>query len=292
MKVIVFGGSGFLGSHVADVLAEQGHEVTIFDIKEHPELRNDQKMILGDALNEKEVAKVIKSHDYVYHFAGLASLDDARTKPLDTAIQNIQGTINILEACKKEKVKRFIYASTVYVYSEKGGFYRCSKQASEQYIEEYQRQYGVKYTILRYGTIYGRRATKSNSIYRYLNQALKEKKIVCGSSGEEVREYIYVRDAAELSVQILEPKHENKHIIITGHHPMKFKDFLSMVNEILGGELKIKLNASAKNSAHYDLTPYSFNPKIGYKLTSNSYLDMGQGLLECIDDINNKPERS
>ena len=69
---------------------------------------------------------------------------------------------------------------------------------------------------------------------------------------------------------------------------MKFLDFLNMVNEILGGKIGIQLTPASKDPAHYNMTPYSFNPKIGYKLTSNSYLDMGQGLLECIDDLNRR----
>ena len=290
MKVVVFGGAGFLGSHVCDILSEQGHEVVIFDAKKSPYRQKRQQEIIGDVLDADKVKKALKGVDYVYHFAGLADLDDAQTKPMDTAVQNINGTINILEACKQEGIKRFLYASTVYVYSEKGGFYRCSKQAAESYIEEYQKSYGLNYTILRYGTLYGPRANEHNSIYRYLSQALTAKTIECSSSGEEVREYIYVRDAAELSVQVLDEKHQNKHIIITGHHPMKFKDFLNMINEILGGQLKIKYNIEPADSSHYNITPYSFRTKIGYKLTSTSYLDMGQGILECIYDINSRSE--
>ncbi|MGE0268320.1 MAG: NAD-dependent epimerase/dehydratase family protein [Candidatus Omnitrophota bacterium] len=287
MKVIVFGGSGFVGSHVADSLSDEGYRVTIFDKTISHYLRNDQEMIIGDILDPDAVSDAIEGHDYVYNFAGVADLDDATTRPVDTVRQNIQGTVSILEACRSERVRRLVYASTVYVYSERGGFYRCSKQAAELYIEEYQRKYGLEYTILRYGTVYGPRADESNSVYRYLKQALTGRKIVCSASGKEMREYIYIKDAAKLSVQILsDKKHINNHIIITGHHPMRFTDFLNMINEILGNNIEIELTSADTDSAHYNMTPYSFTPKIGYKLTTDCYLDMGQGLLECINGIN------
>jgi len=285
MKTIVFGGSGFIGSHVADSLSESGYEVKIFDREPSPYLQSSQEMVVGDILDEKTVNSAVEGCDYLYHFAGLADLDDATVKPLKTVDQNIRGTAILLEAARKAKTKRFVFASTVYVYSNKGGFYRCSKQAAELYIEEYQKCYGLDYSILRYGTVYGPRADKRNSVYRYLKQALEEARIFSSGYGEEMREYIHVRDAARLNVDILSDKHKNQHVIITGHHPMRFKDLLFTIKEILSDKIEIEFKAPEPGSAHYKLTPYSFVPKIGYKLTSNSYCDLGQGLLECLNEI-------
>ena len=86
-------------------------------------------------------------------------------------------------------------------------------------------------------------------------------------------------------MNILGDKHKNQHIIITGHHQMKARDFLYTIKEILDNKVEIEFNKSNQDSAHYTLTPYSFIPKIGYKLTTNRYFDMGQGLLECMNEI-------
>lgn len=284
LKAVVFGGAGFLGSHVADCLTERGYAVTLFDQRQSPYLKEGQEMFIGSVLDEDAVKKVLRGADYIYHFAGIADLDDATTQPIETIRLNIEGTSRILEAARHEKPKRFVYASTIYVYSEKGGFYRCSKQSAELYIEEFQRKYSIDFTILRYGTLYGPRATSSNSVYRYVSQALKDGVIVYDGTGDEMREYIHVCDAAKLSADILSDAYRNKHVIVTGHHPMKFKHLLEMINEILGNKIKMK-NVGASDSVHYTLTPYSFNPKIGMKLTSNCYIDMGQGLLECCREI-------
>jgi UDP-glucose 4-epimerase len=285
MKTIVFGGSGLIGSHVADRLTEAGYDVTIFDLKPSPYLLPGQEIIIGDILDKKAVSDAVKGCDYIYNFAGMADLDAATTEPLRTIEQNIVGTAILLEATLRSRAKRFIQASTIYVYSDTGGFYRCSKQAAELYVEEYNRKFGLEYTILRYGTVYGPRADSRNSIYRYLKQALDEGRIDCGGTGDETREYIHVRDAAQLSVDILADKYRNKQVIITGHHPMRLKDMLYTIREILSNRIEINFEASKSDTPHYNITPYSFVPKIGRKLVTHEYVDMGQGLLECISEI-------
>lgn len=290
-KVIVFGGSGFLGSHVADALTETGHEVTIYDLIPSKFLQKNQKMTVGDILDSDKVERAVKGCDYIYNFAGFSSLDDASVKPIDTIQLNILGNTIIMNAALKAQVERFIYASTIYVYSEKGGFYRCSKQASELYVEEYHRSYGLDYTILRYSTLYGPRADARNSIHRYLKQAITTGGINFNGTGDEVRDYIHVRDAALLSIQILTEQFRNKPVTISGHHPVKFRDMVDMIREIIGRDIKINYS-NEPISAHYTHTPYSFTPRVGYKFTNNLYIDMGQGLLECLHEINDDFEKS
>lgn len=286
-QAIVFGGSGFLGSHVADRLTANGYKVTIFDLNHSRYLLPEQRMVIGNILDREAVFGSVSDQDVVYNYAGIANLDDATTKPMDTIQLNVVGNINIMEAAVEAKAKRFVYASSIYVYSQKGGFYRCSKQASEVYIEEYQRHFGLDYTILRYGSLYGPRADEKNSIYRYLKEILNARYLKCDGTGEEMREYINAQDAARLSVEILNDEYRNKHVIITGHHPMKFKDMLLMIREIIGKDIVIEFSGE-ENLDHYNITPYSFSPKIGHKLVSHYYLDMGQGLLECLHEIHEK----
>ncbi len=284
MKVVVFGGSGFLGSHVTAALIHQGHDVTVFDLKKVVLSDGAPKMITGDILDAEVVESALAGADVAYNFAGIADLDDASSRAAGTVTQNILGNINVLNACLAGGVGRMVYASTIYVYGPLGGFYRCSKQASELYIEEYERRHGLPYTILRYGTLYGPGATATNSIYRYLRQALVDGRIVCDGTGEETREYIYIKDAANLSARILDDQFVNKHVIITGHHPMRFSEMLAMIREMLNNKVEIE-HSLTSSKGHYNITPYSFTPKIGEKLVTDSYTDMGQGLLECLHEL-------
>ncbi|MFN8413195.1 MAG: NAD(P)-dependent oxidoreductase [Anaerolineales bacterium] len=287
MKIIVFGGSGFVGSHLADALSKSGHEVTIFDLAPSIYLQSNQRFIQGDILDINAVQSAVDGHEVIYNFAGLADIDDALARPIDTVRLNILGCVNLLEVARQLKIKRFVFASSIYVYSEAGGFYRVSKQACESYIEEYHRRFHLSYTILRYGTLYGRRADSRNSVYRYLKQALEERKISIHATGNEMREYIHVEDASRASVQILSDEFENQNVILTGNHPMRFRDLMQMIREMVGQDVEINLQppSASDPNGHYNLTPYTFHPKIGKKLISHYYLDMGQGLLDCLDEI-------
>jgi len=286
MKAVVFGGSGFLGSHISDALTDEGYDVTVFDLKKSSYLKDNQKMIVGNILDKKTVEKAVKDCDLVYHFAALADIEASHLKPIETIEYNVLGTTIILEACRKYNVKRFVFASTIYVYSDSGSFYRSSKQACELIIENYKEVFNLPYTILRYGSLYGPRADDKNWIHKILRQATKKGKITRYGDGEEIREYIHVEDAAKLSVDILSKEFENQNVIITGNQPMKIKDFLIMVKEILGNKIDIEY-LPTESSIHYEITPYCFKPKVAKKLVGSQFYDLGQGILECLADINN-----
>ena len=284
MKAIVFGGSGFLGSHVADVLTDRGFSVKIFDIRKSLYLQKNQKMIIGDILDEEAVNNAVEGCDVVYNFAAMSDIDEAHRKPVETIKKNILGNTYILEACRKHNVKRFVFASTIYVYSDKGSFYRSSKQACELIIENYNEVFNLPYTILRYGSLYGPRAQDTNWIRKILKQALTEGKITRYGDGEEIREYIHVKDAARLSVDILDEKYKNSIVMITGNNPMKIKDLHLMIKEILKNKIELEYLPAVSNT-HYEITPYTFAPKMAKKIVSNEYYDLGQGILECLYEI-------
>ncbi len=291
MKVIVFGGAGFLGSFVADALTEQGHEVIIFDKRPSPYLKDGQTGVIGDVLNKQDVLNVLDGCDVVYNFAGVADIATASENPADTLYVNVMGNTVLLESARQRNVKRFVFASTLYVYSESGSFYRVSKQSCELVIEEYWRAFSLPYTILRYGSLYGPRADDSNWIHRTLKQALIEGKIVRYGDGEEIREYIHVSDAARSSVEVLADEYKNSHIIISGQQSLRIRDMLTMISEMLGHRVSVEYrvpeneNCSGGGSLHYQITPYSFRPNIARKLVRSSYLDLGQGMLSLINEI-------
>ncbi|KOR36683.1 NAD-dependent epimerase [Planktothricoides sp. SR001] len=283
-KVCVIGGSGFLGSHVCDKLSEGGYPVSIFDRTPSPWLRPDQEMLVGDLLDEAALDRAIAGSQVVYNFAAIADLDEARDRPLDTIRVNILGNAQVLEACKRHQIKRFVYASTVYVYSREGGFYRCSKQASEHYVEEYQRTYGLDYTILRYGSLYGPRSDHRNGLWRIVKSALETGKVSYQGSPEAMREYIHVEDAARASVAALGEEFRNQSVVLTGQEPMRVLDLLKMLAEILGIPDAVEF-IEGDHIGHYVRTPYAYQPKLGRKYAPPLHVDLGQGLLQLIDEV-------
>ena len=290
-KVVVFGGSGFLGSYVADELTRRGYSVTIADIIKSKYIKSTQNFIKVDIMNMDNIISIIKDVDIVYNFVAISNLDEAIYKPINTMQINVMGNLNILEACRYHSIDRFIYASSAYALSREGSFYGISKQSSERIVEEYYQRYGLKYTVIRYGSLYGERASHNNYIYNLLKSAITNGELRYKGDDEDLREYIHAADAAKLSVDILEDnQYENEHIILTGTERLKRIELLTMINEIMQNRLKIK-QISSNNMGHYKITPYSYHPTVAKKLVANPYIDMGQGLLECIQIIHDELEQ-
>ena len=283
-KVVVFGGCGFIGSYVVEELLSKGYEVIAADLQSSKYVDNKyfQKC---DILDKDKVNSLIKNSDIVYNFAGFANLDDAIANPVKAIELNVMGNLNILEACKNHKIKRFVYASSAYAMSDKGSFYGISKLTSEKLIEEYYKKFGLEYSIVRYGSVYGDRNYHNNYIYNLVKDAMETNKIDHSGDGEEIREYIHVLDVAKLSIDIIESdEFINEHIILTGVERMHRKELFYMINEILGNKIDIKMNDDGYHN-HYKITPYSFSPTRSKKLVANPYIDLGQGILDCIHDI-------
>ena len=283
-RAVVTGGAGFVGSHIADALSERGFDVTIFDREQSPWLSRGQKLVRGEITDAAQVQSVIEGADVVYHLAALADLNEGKTKPVETARVNLLGTLNVLEAMRARAPKaRLMFASTIYVFSREGGFYRCSKQACETYIEEYARVFGLPYTVLRYGSLYGPRSGPSNGVYRLLQQAASKGRVAYAGSPDDMREYIHVEDAARLSVDAAAPEFAGKHLVLTGSQATRASDLFTMFSEILGKRIEVDYGNEAQG--HYRVTPYTFTPKPGRKLTAAHFVDMGQGLLQVVEQL-------
>ena len=266
------------------MLQEQNYQVTIFDSKKSTYLKKGQKMLVGDINDINKLNSAIKNNHYVYHFAGMADIGESNLKPVEAVKKNILGTVNILESCKKNKVKKIIFASSIYVYSDQGGVYRSTKQACELLIENYHTLYKLNFAILRFGSLYGPRATNTNSINSFIFQALKNKKIYRKGNGNEVREYIHVKDAAQASIDILDSQFDNEHFILTGYNSIKIKDLLNMIKEMLKSKIKV-IYKKERIPEHYEITPYTFRPRVAKKYMTKTQYDLGQGILDVMYEM-------
>ena len=283
-RAVVFGGSGFLGSHVADALTAAGYETVLFDRAASPWKLPLQEMIVGDILDLTAVKAACEGANAVYNFAGIADIGAADRDPALTCQINVLGTVNTIEACLAAGAQRYVFASTVYVYSELGGFYRASKQACERFIETYHDRRGLEFTILRYGTLYGRRAGPGNRIWGMLTQALQEGRISYPGSGAATRDFIHARDAALLSVRCLDREYANRHLLITGQERLEVRQLARMIREIMGNRIALEFQ-EGEPEGHYEVTPYAFSPRLGTKMVPTDYVDLGQGLLDCLNEL-------
>lgn len=281
-NVLITGGSGFIGSEVSKILLNKNYNLTILDIKKPNFTAKNLKFVKGSINNRKLIKKLIKKKNIVYHFAGIADIGEASKLPVKTVENNILATVNILNECALNKINRFIFASTIYVHSDDGGFYKCSKKSCELYIQEFLKKSNLKFTILRYGTIYGPSTNLKNNINKIVNCAIKSKKIIYEGKSIAKRKIIHCKDAAYAAVKVLEKKYENKSVLITGNKNLKMKEILKKIKKKL--DIKSKIIFQNKNLyGHYIHNPFS-EKKIPYlKLKPKKQINIDQGIEEVIN---------
>src|SRR4051794_34108676 len=175
MRVLVTGGSGFIGSHVVDKLCEHGVSPRIFDLLRSPHHKPGEiDTFVGSLMDTEALRLAMAGCHAVIHLAAVADVKDVHNEPSYAENINTRGTLNVLEAARKAGVDRVIYGSTTWVYSDCAGsevdedvaiaapshLYTATKLAGETYCRAYSELYGIEYTILRFGIPYGPRARR------------------------------------------------------------------------------------------------------------------------------------
>ena len=282
-KILIFGGSGFLASHLCDELIKKNYDVTIFDFKKSSYLRKGQKIIIGNIMNFKKVLKACKGIDIIYHFAAVADLKEANEKHLKAIKINIFGTVNILEAAIKNNVKKLIFASSIYARSQQGGFYSTTKLSSEMIIERYCEKYPLKFVILRFGSLYGSRSNKFNPIGNFILQALKQKKIIRFSDGKEIRNYIHVNDLKKICLEVLKNNYENKYINILGGKATSVRNIINIIKKLIPNTKVIFKNK--KMIYNYTKNPFTYRIRKGITLRPKNEYSLNSGIKNLIKEI-------
>ena len=194
MRVLVTGGSGFIGSHVVDKLRARGHEPVIYDLRPspwHTDPADPVETVLGSITDREALERALHSCDAVAHLAAVADVNDVHASPEDAERVNARGTVTVLEAARRAGVKRIVYASTIWVYSDcadeavdeetllpaPSHLYTSTKLAGELYCKAYQELYGIDYTILRFGIPYGPRAREAAVIPAFVGRALRGERL-------------------------------------------------------------------------------------------------------------------
>lgn len=294
-RVLVTGGSGFLGRHLVFELINRGIETIVYDRVLSPLIETYietgcVQFIKGDVLDISNLKSAMMGCDTIFHTAALADIDYARNEPVKTMEINVLGTVNSLEAARDNAVERFVYASSVYVTGDRGSFYRVSKQTGESLCKSYFKDFNLEYTVIRYGSLYGREPNHWNFLYTVLKQLLTYNQFTYYASPEAVREYIHINDAARESVNVAQNNEfVNKVVLITGHQRMSMREFFDMIQEILMIEVDIDYLENDQNS-HYKITPYSFEPDIPLRINLPTYIDISEGILDCLKEVQKEIE--
>lgn len=246
MKILVTGGSGFVGSHIVDRLIDGGDTVRIFDMV-LPSHNNSAEYYKGSLLNYEDVRMSMNNIDYVFHLAAIADVKDVFEEPLYAEEINVRGTINVLDAARKGGIKRVIYGSTTWVYSDVEGvsvdedtplhapshLYTATKMISEYYCKAYTKLYDLPTTILRYGIPYGPRAREGGVVPIFVKKALNGEPITIAGDGLQYRKFVYVEDLAEGNVAALKPIAKNKIYNLDGNRKISIKEIADTIAKFI-----------------------------------------------------------
>jgi UDP-glucose 4-epimerase len=248
VKVLVTGGAGFIGSHVVDKLRAAGHEPRILDLTPSP-YHADVETALGDLGDPAVVQQALDGIDSVLHLAAVADVDQVAKNPTLTDQVNTRGTQVLLEAARDSDVKRFVYASTIWVYGDAAGpealdedtplglpkhFYTATKIAGEMYTASYGELYGLEWTILRFGIPYGPRARPTAVVPAFTAKALAGQPLLIAGDGTQSRRFVYVEDLAEGVVAALVPEAANRIYNLVGRENTSVRAIARAVRDVVG----------------------------------------------------------
>lgn len=288
MKALVTGGAGFLGRYLVKELRKSGIETVSYDLENvsySPGESERDHHIRGDILDSETLASAMEGCDLVFHTAAIADIDVARTVPVRTMEVNVVGTAKCLETACNAGVRRFMFASSVYTSGIHGSFYRVSKQVGESLCKTFYEEFGLEYTILRYGSLYGSDSNHWNFVHNVCKELLTKGEFTYPSSPDSVREYIHIQDAARETVSIAQDTDFiNKAAMITGHQRMKVEEFFEIIREIINRDIVVHYTPKEKQR-HYVMTPYSLEADIPVRVNLSTYIDINEGILGCLREV-------
>lgn len=255
MKVLVTGGCGFIGSHLVESLLAHGHEVTIFDNLVTGRLENIKSFrdnpnlhfINVDIRNSSEIDKNFSNFNWIFHLAALADIVPSIEQPENYFNTNVSGTFNLLEAARKNNIKRFVYVASSSSYgiaeeyptSELSDLkpmypYSLTKNMGEELVLNWDKIYGIKTISLRLFNVYGPRSRTTGAYGAvfgvFLAQKINKKPYTVVGDGKQTRDFTYVSDVCEALIMAAQSEESGTFNVGSGNHHS-----VNKLVELLGG---------------------------------------------------------
>ena len=251
MKVIITGGSGFIGSHVVDEVLAAGHEVTIYDT-EAPRFGQKCGYVRGDIRDIDRLSASARGADVMYNLAAEANVNRFFESPVYSNEVTSHGTLCVLESARRAGNCRVVLASTEWIYGSVAAsgdeqiteetpyaqspdhLYTSSKIAAELFCKNYQRLYAVPYTIMRFGIPFGERARPETVTPIFIRRLLNNEPITIHGDGSQSRQFIYVKDLARGNAACLQAPAANQVFNLNGRQQITVLEIVRTLEDILG----------------------------------------------------------
>ncbi|MFI5264713.1 MAG: NAD-dependent epimerase/dehydratase family protein [Candidatus Kapaibacterium sp.] len=268
MKILITGGAGFIGSHIADALITSGHAVVVLDnlsSGSRENLNPNAQFIQGDICDHSLIDRLFSEHqfDIINHHAAQMDVRKSVEDPVFDAETNIIGSINLLEASVKYSIKRFIFASTGgAIYGEQEYYpadenhltnpespYGVAKRSIELYLHYYNKVHGLAHTIFRYANVYGPRQDPSGEagvVSIFANTLLQNKQCTVFGDGSQTRDYVYVGDLVRAHLLALENTMGSETFNISTGIETSVNDLFTMLSDIIVGKKAEAIYADAR----------------------------------------------
>jgi nucleoside-diphosphate-sugar epimerase len=264
-RCIVTGGSGYIGSHVMEAIKVSGYDVISIDVA--------AESLNIDICNAESVINTFceLKPDFVFHLAAISNARIALENPVKAVEVNILGTANVLEASRQANVKRvasgILDENTPFLAEGGGHIYTTTKITSEYLAHDYQKLYGLPFTILRYGIPYGPRMWAGLVLRNFLDRAFSNQPLIIYGDGSSSRRFVFIEDLAKAHTLCLQDVASNQTYNLEGMRFVTLKELAELVSKLLGGvEILYQEEPSRVGELQYSR-----------KIISNSkaYIDLG-----------------
>jgi UDP-glucose 4-epimerase len=283
-KYVITGGAGFIGSHIAEFLSNQGHEVIVLDSLRTGFTRNldhlNVQFIEGDIRDKDLVKEVAKNASAIFHLAALVSVPESLTKISECVAINTIGTLNVLDAARETENCKVILSTSAANYgdnpilpkvetmvSEPMTPYAITKLDGEYYLKMYEDQWNVPTTSLRYFNVFGPRQNPKSAyaaaVPIFINKALQNEPISIYGDGLQTRDFVYVKDVVKANI-LASTKGSGTYNVALGHSTSILELAENIIN-ITNSKSQIKfLDERAGDIKHSQANPEKFN-KLGFQ---------------------------
>ena len=307
-KIVITGGAGFIGSHIAESCVKDGHEVVIIDnLDDYYSLelkkknidcalkRGKARFVQGDITDLDSLRKVIdKDVDYVFHEAAQAGVRISVDNPFKPNNINVLGTLNVLQASLEADVERVINASSSSVYgkveylpfdekhpTQPVSPYGVSKLAAEHYCRVFYEVYGLPTVSLRYFTVYGPRMRPDLAISIFTGKMLNNEPITIFGDGEQTRDFTYIEDIIKVNMKLLDTiKADGKVMNIGSGNRISVNELVEYLKEIIGSSSEVNYAEVQKGDAAHTLANVGVAKElIGYEPS----VKIGEGLERFVE---------
>ena len=291
-NILITGGLGFIGSHIADELMDDNH-ITIIDnlstgnIKNLKNPENDNLKIVKEDIRNSNLKELTTDIDYIFHLAAMASVPLSVENPIECNDVNVNATVELLKAAADNGVEKIVFSSSSAVYGENRNMplketeplmptspYAASKASCELYLKSFHDSYGLNYTALRYFNVFGPKQDKNSQyaavIPNFISALLEGKQAIIYGDGEQTRDFVYVGDVVRANIAACKSDF-NGVVNVASGEKLTINRLYEIVKDTLGSDLEPDYQPERLGDIKHSLADASGMENIDLKIDSKDF---------------------